>query len=99
MRCFYVLVHGKLDWAVTRADEDELDRPAGFYCHRFVLAQNEAHATEKAFSRVRENLDERFGWLSDRSARLTLEAEELSFAPMHKLLKRENRSHAFYDEE
>lgn len=94
MRCFYVLVHGKLDWSAGHAHE--ADQPNGFYCHRYVLAQTELDATEKAFRRVQRNLDD---WLRDRLARLTLEAEEVAVAPMYKLLKPENRGHAFYQED
>jgi hypothetical protein len=88
MRCYYVLVHGKLDWTAPHPDDPgELARPAGFYSHRYVLAQTEADATEKAFRRVRKKLDERADWLREGLARLTLEVEELAASPLHKLLQ------------
>jgi hypothetical protein len=99
MRCFYVLVHGKLDWSASFTGAANQDRPAGFYCHRYVLARTELEATDKAFRRVRENLDKKCGWLSNGSAKLILNAEELAVAPVHKLLKLENRGHTFYANE
>ncbi len=99
MPCFYVLVHGKLDWIRTPAKAGEVDQPEGFYCHRYVLARTEAEATEKAFHRVRKNLDSRGGWLRNGWARLTLEADELAPAPMYKLLRPVNRGHTFYRDE
>jgi hypothetical protein len=100
MRCFYVLVHGTLDWRPDRSPKDELGegKPVGFYCHRYVLATNEASAIEIAFSRVRANLDRKLGWLRDGLATVELEAEEVEPAPMRKLLKRDNLGHTFYTE-
>jgi hypothetical protein len=102
MKCYYVLVHGRLDWdAVSPATENHADafRPAGFWCHRYVLASTVYTAQEVAFRRVRENLDRRTGWLTAKAARLQLEAEETVQAPIFKLLKPDNRGHTFYDEE
>jgi hypothetical protein len=96
MRCFYVLVHGKLTWGVDRLGSSEGDAPAGFYCHRYILAQTEADAMEKAFGRVRDNLDAQTSWLREGLARLVMDAEELAVAPMYNLLKPENRGHTFY---
>jgi hypothetical protein len=96
MRCFYVLVHGKLTWRADRSSCQGPDAPAGFYCHRYVLAKTEADAVERAFGRVRSNLDTQTGWLRDGSAKLLMEAEELAGAPIHKLLWPENPGHAFY---
>jgi hypothetical protein len=64
-----------------------------------VLAPNELEASEKAFRRVRDNLDRKTGWFSRGMARLTLEAEEIAVAPMHKLLKPDNRGHTFFERE
>jgi len=61
-----------------------------------VLALNEAAASEKAFRRVRDNLK---GLLGDGAATVELEAEEVAIAPMHKLLKPDNRGHTFYETE
>lgn len=100
MRCFYVLVHGTLTWDPDHAGGDEGEpRAGGFYCDRYVLANAEEDAAEKAFRRVRDNLDKRTGWLRDGAAHLTLEAEEVAVAPMHKLLKPDNRGHTFYAED
>lgn len=101
MRCYYVLVHGMLDWVTDRSSADEFGsmKPDGFYCHRYVLAANEAQAVSRAFERVRANLDSQMGWFRDGLATVQLEAEELEPAAMHKLLKRENRGHTFYTEE
>jgi|GEM_PF-1778045 len=96
MRCYYVLVHGKLDWNVAPPTEGEVYQPEGFYCHRFVLASGGESAGKIAFERVRTNLDRSGRWLSDGSATLTLEAEEVRSAPLHKLIKPDNRGHTFY---
>ncbi len=101
MRCYYILVHGRLDWVPGRSAGDDLGatKPAGFYCHRYVLASSEAVASETAVHRVRLNLDEQTGWLRDGLATLELEAEKVAFAPVRKLLKPDNRGHAFYEQE
>jgi hypothetical protein len=39
------------------------------------------------------------GWLRDGLATVELEAEEIATAPMHKLLKPDNRGHTFYGED
>ena len=98
MQCFYVLVHGRLSWRPEQPPSGKLpiEKPAGFYCHRYVLALNEAAASEKAFRRVRDNLK---GLLGDGAATVELEAEEVAIAPMHKLLKPDNRGHTFYETE
>jgi hypothetical protein len=98
MHCFYVLVHGALQWQVATGDAGEGGvLPKGFYCHRFVLAATPEEAETKAFRRVRANLDRQTGWLSAGTAVLELEAEEVSVAPMHKLLVPDNRGHTFYE--
>jgi hypothetical protein len=102
MRCFYVLVHGRLRWR-QESDSGENDpaatRPLGFYCHRYVLASGEGQAEAAAFRRVRENLEKQTGWIGSRQAALDLEAEELTTAPMYKLLRPDNRGHSFYLDE
>ena len=100
MRCYYVLVHGRLNWQAIDAAAGEHDhqRPSGFYCHRYVLAHNEHEATESAFRRVRRNLDQETNWVGNGSAVLNLEAEEVTTASIHKLLMPENRGHAFYED-
>ena len=97
MRCFYVLVHGTFDWDSEPEIDEEFFRPAGFYCHRYVLASGYEAAVKKAFRRVRKNLEKQTGWLGNGRAKLSLEAEELTQAPIRKLLKRDNRGHAFYE--
>jgi len=101
MRCYYVLVHGGLSWQSKPPQGDNLTSapPKGFLCYRYVLAAGEKQAEEITFGRVRDNLDKQTGWLTSGLATLDLEAEEISPAPMHKLLKRENRGHTFYTEE
>jgi len=101
MRCYYVLVRGDLDWVPGRSATDEFGamKPAGFYCHRYVLAANETRAAKAAFERVRANLDRQMGWFRDGLATVALEAEEIATAPMHKLLKPDNRGHTFYGED
>jgi hypothetical protein len=99
MRCFYVLVHGSLEWKNGCAEDEELFTPAGFYCHRYVVASGYKEAAEKAFHRIRKNLEKQTGWLKQGLVRLTLEAEELSPAPFRKLLRRTDKGHAFYGPE
>jgi hypothetical protein len=101
VRCYCILVHGKLNWVAERPAHDEFGamKPAGFHCHRFVLAPHEAGAVEATFRRVRENLDSQMGWLRDGLATVELEAEEITPAPIHKLLKPENRGLTFYERE
>ncbi len=101
MRCYFILVHGKLNWVSERTASDAIGakRPAGFHSNRFVLASHEAGAVETAFRRVRATLDSQMGWLRDGLATVELEAEEIAGAPIHKLLKRENRGHTFYERE
>lgn len=93
MPCYYVLIHGVLDWLHAPF---EPQMPRGFYCHHHVLAASEARATEIALARVRRNLYRQTGWLSAGNAVLALEAEEIRRAPLHKLLWPANRGHAFY---
>jgi triphosphoribosyl-dephospho-CoA synthetase len=95
MRCFYVSVHGSLEWENDPASEEDVFRPAGFYCHRYVLAAGYQEAAEKAFRSVRRNLEKQTGWLNQGLAKLTLEAAELAPAPMYKLLRRKP-GNAFY---
>lgn len=98
MQCFYVLVHGQLDWRTEPSSADALEggRPVGFYAHRYVLASNEDEATEAAFRRVRRNLERQTGWIETGLTALRLEAEEVAAAPLLKLLKPDNRGHSFY---
>jgi hypothetical protein len=96
MRCFYVRVHGALDWPDEHIENEDMFTPAGFYCHRYVFASSYQEATEKAFLRVRNSLERQTGWIGQGLAKLTLEAEELAPAPMTKLLRRGNRGQTFY---
>jgi hypothetical protein len=102
MRCFYVLVHGRIGWVGELSldnGESQVDRPSGFYCHRYVLASGEDKAKVSAIARVRENLEKQTGWISRGYIALDLEAEEVTPAPIHKLLRPDNRGHTFYIEE
>ena len=98
MQCFYVFIHGTLEGRVLPPSFD-VSQPDGFYCHRHVLAADERRAIDVAFERVRSNLNKGSGWLSSSDARLTLTAEEVRAAPFYQLLKPENRSHTFYEED
>ena len=101
MRCFFVLVHGRLKWCSGPGviDPPETNRPVGFYCHRYVLATGEDAAKDSAFRRVQQNLDKQTGWMSAGLATLELQADEVVDAPMHKLLWPDNRGHTFYVED
>lgn len=99
MRCFYVLVHGGLTWRTGTPptnDGSGIGRLQGFCCHRYVLAASDDQAKRIAFARVRANLEKQTGWMSAGLATLDLEAEEVSSAPIHKLLMPDNRGHTFY---
>ena len=102
MKCFYVLVHGRLDWSTALSvvnNDGEIFQPAGFYCYRYVLASTVQNAQEAAFRRVRQNLDKRTGWIKTRSVKLELEAEDTNPAPIYQLLRPANRGHTFYGSE
>ncbi|WP_131819228.1 hypothetical protein [Sphingomonas jatrophae] len=99
MRCYYVFVHGKLEWLVPATNPEETSQPRGFYCHRHVLAADEEAAVRKAFKRVRSNLDRGCTWVTSGRAILSLEADEVSEDAFHKLLKPDMRGHVFYDVE
>ncbi|MBW7946164.1 MAG: hypothetical protein H3C60_06925 [Sphingomonadaceae bacterium] len=98
MRCYYVLVHGKLEWKVALANDDA-SQPRGFYSHRYVLAANEGKAAQIACKRVRLHLKSNQGWLSGDKTSLELEAIEVSAASFLKLLKPDNRGCTFYRQE
>jgi hypothetical protein len=98
-RCFYVLVHGSLEWRPEHLEDVDAFTPSGFHCHRYVFASCYEEAAEKAFQRVRKNLERQTDWLRQGKATLNLEVEELRPAPLHKMLKPGNRGHAFYDNE
>ncbi|MFP5329915.1 MAG: hypothetical protein ACLGHC_07245, partial [Alphaproteobacteria bacterium] len=85
-------------WLAERncSEQPGVARPVGFYAHRYVLAASKDDAIATAFRRVRLNLDQQTGWLRDGLASLKLEAEEIRAAPVHKLLKPDNRGHTFY---
>ena len=97
MRCFYVVVHGSLEWPSDHLEDEDAFTPAGFHCHRYVLASGFEEAAEKAFRHIRRNLEKQTGWLGQGLAKLTLEAEELKPAPLHKLLRPGRRVRGFYE--
>lgn len=101
MQCYYVLIHGQLDWSTASppTGDDETYRPKGSYCHRFVLASSTIDAQDAAFRRVRDNFDRQTGWLKANLVTLELEADEVSPAPIYRLLTPDNRGHIFYDQE
>lgn len=102
MQCYYVLIHGRLEWCAaskSNDDGDDTSQPMGFYCHRYVLASSVSSAENSAFRRVRHNLERQTGWLTANQVKLELTAEEITPVPIFRLLKPENRGHIFYDEE
>jgi len=99
MHCFYVLIHGRLEWQADVDPSDSLAvKPRGFYCHRYVLGADEVVAKTKAFERVSANFDRQLGWLSKGWVRLVLEADTVARAPMFKIVRPDNRGHTFYTE-
>lgn len=100
MRCFYILIHGRLRWAVELVEGDtEVEQPDGFYCHRYVLASDQSTAISKAMKSVSSNLDNQTGWLRDNTAELVMETEEVSRASYMKAFKPINRGHTFYGDD
>ena len=98
MRCFYILVHGRLSWLVEPTELDgDVDQPAGLYCHRYVLASDPNEAIQRAFRNVHSDLERQTGWLRDHAAELKLEAEEVSRASFIKAFLPVNRGHTFYE--
>jgi hypothetical protein len=98
VRCYYVLVHGKLEWLVPSSDPEET-QPAGFCCYRYVLAADGAAAKLQAFQRVEGNLKKNTGWLTSGRASLQLEADEVSEAAFNNLLTPDKRGHIFYNDD
>jgi len=98
MRCFDILVHGHIRWLhVDRLDADpDADRATGFYCHRYVIASSADLAIEKAICRVRENLEQQTGWVSEGRACVQFIVDEVSSAPLIKGFLPDNRGHTFY---
>lgn len=102
MQCYYVLIHGRLNWYAASTPDDEgreAWQPSGFYCHRYVLASSTGSAEDTAFRRVRENLERQTGWLSANQVKLDLHTDEVTRAPIFRLLKPDNRGHSFYNED
>jgi hypothetical protein len=101
MKCYHVLVHGRLNWSTVPPPPDDGDtfQPAGFYCYRYVLASTIHDAQQAAFRRVRDNFDRQTGWITANAVRLELSAEETTSAPIYQLLKPDNRAHTFYERE
>ena len=77
MRCFYVVVHGTLEWSADHLENEDAFTPAGFHCHRYVLASGFEEAAGKAFRHIRRNLEKQTGWLKQGRAKLTLESEQM----------------------
>jgi hypothetical protein len=100
MKCFRVVVHGQLNWrTATRGDAvaDAVFQPAGFYCHRFVVAMTQDAAQAAAFRKVAANLDEQTGWLRSGSAELQMVVDEMQIVPIYKLFRPANLGHTFYN--
>lgn len=98
MRCFNVLVHGRIHWldAGRSGAAPGARRPAGLYSHRYVLAANADHAKEKAIRRVRENLEHQTGWISEGLACVEFVVDEVSSALLFNGFLPDNRGHTFY---
>lgn len=98
MRCYYVFVHGEFEWLAPPLKGEETSQPRGFYCHRYVLAADDVEAVGTAFNRVRHNFNKACDWITSGTANLLLEANEVSEAAFHMLLKPDVRNHVFYDD-
>ncbi len=97
MRCFFVLVHGKLEWGFDAAPNET--QPAGFVCPRYVLAGGETRAQEIATLNVQRTAERRFSWLSNGETRLSLSVDEILPARLYKLLWPLSQSFVFYEKE
>ena len=98
MRCYYVLVHGQLEWLVPLSEEEGASQPSGFYCYRYVLAANQADAATRALQRVAHQFHKICDWVTTMNANLVLEADDVSEAAFYMLLKPDMRNHIIYDE-
>jgi hypothetical protein len=98
MRCFFVLVDGRINWPEDAGAlvGQSSERPAGFYCHRYVLASSPKAAENKAIQRVREDFERK--WIQ-RGASVELRVDEVSPAPLFKGFLPDNRGHTFYTSE
>ncbi len=102
MRSYLVHVHGRLKWIVEEPAfklPGIEPKPAGFFCHRYVLASDIKAASAKALESVRKNLDRQTYWLSNDEAELELEAEEVQPASLITGFLPHNRGHTFYNSE
>lgn len=100
MRCFHILLHGRLIWfGDAPALPTDTPQPAGFMCNHFVLASNQEAAIEKAEARVTRNFDLKTHWLREGKVGLTLEVEEVSQASLLRSLWPANQGFVFYADE
>lgn len=95
MRCYYVFIHGRLTW-IAKPPSDEVLRPEGFYCHRYVFARNSHKAAEIAVERVNRTFRQSNDWIKNHQAALRLEVDEVSRASPFNVFRRGNRGHVFY---
>jgi len=95
MQCFFVLVEGHIDWAEDAGPPvgQPSERPAGFYCHRYVFPSSAKDAETRAMQRVRENFEREW---TTRGASVELRVEKVSAAPLFKGFLPDNRGHTFY---
>lgn len=96
MRCYYVLVHGELQYHLDR--EATGLQSKGFVAARCLFARNAEEATFKAFAKVTRGLAERNADIRDGLISVKFEAEEVEVTNWWNAFRRFNRSHAFYQE-
>jgi hypothetical protein len=98
MRCYYLLVHGILDWSPGAIAKWQLPetRPSGFYCHRHVFASSSEDAIGKVLAAVRSYYEDTTDWFVNELLDLKLEVEEIREAPFYKGLIKDNLGATFY---
>ena len=98
MKCYKLLVHGKLDWSPEAVRKWHVPdtRPSGFYCTRFRFARSREEATAKVLEDVRTFYEQTTDWFVHDLLELGLEIEEISRAPFYLGLKKPNHVATFY---
>lgn len=97
MRCYRVLVHGR----ICRADADpdghsELVQPKGFYANRYVLAATEQGAANRALGLVRKDMADRDALVRAGKKQLSVSVVEVDRANIASILKPINKGYSFY---
>jgi hypothetical protein len=97
VRIFSILVHGVFTSHVELLHAAPPLR--GFYTTRWVLARNEAEATERAFRSVRRELNGKWPDLRDGLVSVSMNADEIGPGSLWRWLRGGGAGFAFYADE